>query len=559
MHLLRLAFIAVALLPDLALAKFTVEVDRSPIEANGEFQLILSLDKATDQEPELEALTQLFAIEGSSQSQQHQIINGKASAQTQRVLSLRARQPGIYHLPALSWAGESSAPLELRVLPASETNLPDLTDTLFMKAELDQPEVLVGSQAVLSLRVYYAEQIYNRAEFEKLVLDDALVEPLGKERQYQKMINGRRYGVIEKRYALFPQKPGTLAIPALRFTTEVGSSQRSRFPLDVFNRTEAQELRSEPLSLKVQPAPAGSSTPWLPARSVMLKAELSPDSGKGHAGEPLTWTLHIEADGLAAALLPSLQPGQLPGAKLYPDAPSLKQRVSDERLIGTRTEKLALVPTQAGTLRLPEIRLRWWDVVNNKEQVAVLPARELHIAGAAAAPAAPVATSVPQAAPAGAESVAPVPQAAADYWPWLTALCAGGWLATLALWLGRRAAPTRPEKPVADADEAECWTQLLAAVESGHAGRIGQALPRWAAKRFPGQPWRSCLEWQKHFAHGELDRELERLRGARYGRNPPGVADSGALLRALKAVRSAEDAATKNAGALLALYAESER
>lgn len=520
-----------------AWAKLGAELDRAPIAAGESFNLILSLDKEPADEPDLTVLHSLFTVQGISQVQQQQIVNGRASTLAQRQITLKAKQAGIYHIPAIAWSGESSEALEVRVVPASEVTLPDVTETLFMKAELDSPEVPVYAQALLTVRVYYASQIYNKAQFGPLVVDKALVEPLGKERQYQRQLNGRNYGVIEKRYALFPQQAGELAIPAIGFDTEVASRRGRSFPLDVFNRTEEEHLESAPLTLKVLPAPAGAPQPWLPARQLALKSELSP-AGEGYrAGEPLTWTVTAEADGQAAALLPPLQPTELAGAKLYPDAPALSQRIADDRLIGVRSEKLAVLPTSAGKLRLPEIRLRWWDLKEHKAALAVLPARELDILpGAVSTASAPAsATAEPAAAGSAPPAQARAVQATPGFWPWLSAALAAAWLATLALWWRQRRPGPRPSTARVEADRAAAWKALEQALRRAPAGAVLQALRRWARLRFPGLEIKTGEALCARLSSPELAEELGRLHAEAYAPAAPDRAcDRERLLQALQ-------------------------
>lgn len=470
-----------------ALAAITTELDRIPLVSGETFTLTLSIDKDVGDEPDLSALSQLFKIVGTSSVSQQQIVNGKASSQIQRIITLLADQPGTYHIPAIRWAGEESNPIEVRVVPPTEMSLPGMEEPLFMKAEIERKDPYVQSEVVLTVRVYYAMQIYNKAEFKPLVLDNVLVEPLGKESQYQTRLRGKTYGVIEKRYALFPQKPGPLTIPAIRFETEVASGRRGGFPLDIFNRTSEEHLESEPLTIEVQPKPAGASEPWLPARSLRLGAELTPNATHFKVGDPLTWTLTLEADGLSETQLPTLMPGGLTGVKTYPDAPALSHAVAGDRLVARRVEKIAVIPTAAGTLKLPAVQIVWWNTETGKPETASIPAREIPIeASPVTVPSTPATQPRVQDSPL--ESPVPTPSATAaslgdpGYWPWLAGFLGLGWLSTLLAWWWQRlrTLPAPTGEDIATTDRNALRTALERALKANDANASRRALEQWA-------------------------------------------------------------------------------
>ena len=86
------------------------------------------------------------------------------------------------------------------------------------------------AQVILTLRIYHSVSLYDDSTLSPLQMPEALVERLGEPRTYEKTINGVRHGVIEVRYALFPQKSGELTIPAQLFSaTTVTNGSSSVF------------------------------------------------------------------------------------------------------------------------------------------------------------------------------------------------------------------------------------------------------------------------------------------------------------------------------------------
>jgi hypothetical protein len=99
-----------------------------------------------------------------------------------------------------------------------------------------------------------------------------------------------------------------------------------------------------------------------------------------------------------------------------------------------------VIAQTAGDITLAGVKLPWWNVTTQRWEVAELPPRSLHVAPsieAAGAAASPAVAEEP--------AVAPNPAAAREgssYWPWVTAVFAAAWLATVALWW--RAGTRRP-------------------------------------------------------------------------------------------------------------------
>jgi hypothetical protein len=264
------------------------------------------------------------------------------------------------------------------------------------------------------------------------------------------------------------------------------------------SRGETYRARSRAVEVEVRPAPAKAGVnPWLPARQLELQALWPQDPPRLVQGEPVTLTLSLKAEGLTAAQLPDLQLPAIEGVKQYPDQPLLNDVRNDSGITGYRLQKIALIPTRGGELRIPEIQLAWWNVQTDKREVARIPAQTLQVIASAnpplQTPAAPAPTpSLPaagetakdRASPASTTAAATTGAKAAGYWPWVSLVLACGWALTLVLWWwsrrGRPAAsplaPTQPSRRIERAgkalgqlrkacaarDDEACRRQLLA-------------------------------------------------------------------------------------------------
>ena len=254
---------------------------------------------------------------------------------------------------------------------------------MFVEANLDQTSVYVQAQALLTVRVYHSVSLYDDSSLTPLQIADARVEQLGESRTYEKVINSIRHGVIETRYAIYPQHSGTLAIPAQTFSaTLVESRPPQENTLQGTKPGKLIHVSSAELPLVVKPKPAlyPADTPWLPARSLTLSESWNPEPEHVQVGDSLTRSLTVKAEGLSSAQLPALPSTEINGLRRYPDQPVLGNQTNDRGLIGSREDREALVPNRAGALELPAVEVVWWNTHEDHLERTSLPARTLQVA-----------------------------------------------------------------------------------------------------------------------------------------------------------------------------------
>lgn len=379
MRLLTLVFLMLLGMQTSA-ASLTASVDRTQLSLNETLELTLETDDATIfGKPNLQPLDGLFKVFGSRQLNQLSSVNGQARAITQWLITLQPQQTGYVVIPPLQIGDLSSKPITLHVRETSADEANRLSP-IFIDASLDQDSVYVQAQVVLTLRIYHSVSLYDDSTLSPLQMSDALVERLDEPRTYEKEINGIRHGVIEIRYAVFPQKSGALTIPSQLFSaTAVAPATGDRFG-SRFGRSTQVKSPSIPLQVKPKPAEYPADTPWLPATNLTLVEAWSPEPQEARIGEALTRSVLLKAEGLTSAQLPPLQSTQVPGLRGYPDQPSLRNEVAAHGVSGSREQREALVATKAGDFQLPAIELVWWNTAEDRLERSALPARSLQVA-----------------------------------------------------------------------------------------------------------------------------------------------------------------------------------
>lgn len=536
--LLAVLSLLILLSPRVHADDFSAALDRTRVRANETLTLRLSASGKLAGEPDLAPLTKDFEVLNQSSGTRMSIVNGVVSQGRDWTLELAPRRTGRLTIPALALGAQQTKPLEVEVVPADQADPGGGPRPVFVDTVVDAASPYVQQPFGYRVRVLYREQP-RRAVLSEPEVEGATLERQGEDQSYTEEIDGQRYTVIERRFLVVPQRSGPLTIrgprlealmPEVRpgarrspfgdFDSLFGGSPFQGLP-DLVDPGSGRRVieRGPDRTLEVRPQPDGQDGGWLPAESVQISDEWTPSPPRFRVGEPVTRTLVITALGTAAAQLPTLDPGAPEGARVYPEPPKL------EDLPGTtptalKTLKLALVPTRAGTLTLPEIRLPWWDTTADQARVAVIPQRTVQVEPAlgetsppdpAPATAAGPPLTAPGAAPGAsgpttgpdetlATPVAPTGDAqtpgpeADGPWPWLTLGFGLAWLGTLvwALRLRRRGGSDRPAAAGASDPRGQSLRALRNRVRNaclaGNAGSARTALLDWGRARWPARP-----------------------------------------------------------------------
>ena len=357
-------------------------VDRDQLNSGETVELTLETNDATlFGKPDLAPLDTLFEVRGTRQVNQLTTLNDDNKATTRWIITLQPKQTGTVTIPSLQVGDYHSLPINLTVTQSSASD--SELAPVFIEASLDQPNVYVQAQAILTLRVYHSVALYDDSNLTPLHLQDAIVEQLGESRTYEKLINGVRHGVIEVRYGIYPQHSGELQIPALTFSaTQVDNQPGNTSTPSAPKPGKMVHVTSTEIPLQVKPKPEDypATAAWLPARSLSLSESWNPEPDHSKVGDSLTRTLTLKAEGLSSAQLPPLPATDVNGLRRYPDLPQLSNQVTDNGLIGSREEREALVPTRVGQVELPAVELVWWNTHEDRLERSYLPARTLQVA-----------------------------------------------------------------------------------------------------------------------------------------------------------------------------------
>lgn len=444
---MRYLMLALALaMPLMAVAQSAPPVaslDRSTIGVGETVTLNIEIGDESADAPDLSPLMTDFVVLGTSTNHSLSIVNGRREAHTILGVALRPRHEGRLTVPALAVGGQRTQPVSLEVAASSDTNASAADRPVVLEGKAEPNQAYVGQQIDYTLRLYFAVNLAD-GQLGDPSAEGAEVRRVGQDANYQSMRGGRRFNVIERHYAIFPQRAGTLEIqpPTFQGTavdpTDAGSFFGAGAPVNAVADRLHVNVRERPSS-----APDAA---WIPARDLKLALEGMPADGKGRVGQPVTLTMRLDAVGMPFEALPALSLPKIDGADVYPDKAVTGGGTSGAWVTGRRQQGFAVVPTRSGTLHIPETTLHWWNVVTDKPEVATLPARDIEVsagAGATPLPAAGGSVARPSATASAPADAGPTSTTSSTPWRWLFLVAVVLWLATIVAWalLARRRRP----------------------------------------------------------------------------------------------------------------------
>ncbi len=389
-----LSLLLTTLLPLICEAQVIARLDRQVISIDESVRLTIEADGARNTIADIDtsALENNFSILSRSSNSSFQIINGSATAKKTWTFEIEAKHTGNFTLPPFVIGKEKSNPLTLKVTDSTPTTAldPQNLKNVFLEVtpQMDTPAYLQG-QITVSVKLFLNSRMrISEASLEEPDIAHAIVQKLGDDHNYQIKKGDKTFQVIERKYAIMAEEGDAVIIPPLRFqATSLNSGNRRLKGDPFFNRFTNQGKRiwtkSQELKITLTPIPDEfNGKNWLPARGLEIMEK--PDDGKElKVGEPLTRVIQIEALGLTAEQLPEIEVKAPTGSKVYLDQPEMQTKIDNGDLLhAVKRQSLAFIPSRPGTFTLPAINIKWWDVVNNRQESAILPERVIKVVNA---------------------------------------------------------------------------------------------------------------------------------------------------------------------------------
>ena len=506
-------------------------VDNNPVMVDEAIRLTVTAQgdasrDAFDSSP----LLKDFVVGRTSVSSRTSIVNFSSTQTTVWTTTLFPRNTGTFTIPAFTIEGKQTKPIQIEVIPVSQGSGQASRD-YFVTTSVDTSEVYLHQQIHYTAKLHLATRIEQGA-LQSPELENAEVRQIGDDKQYTDIVDGKRFQIIERNFAIIPQQSGSFTIRGPVFTGEVvapNTNQRFGF----FNRTQQVNRVGPDISIEVKAVPDNISYHWLPSEYVQLDEEW-PEGETLTVGEPITRTITLTAMGVVEEQLPELSQLYPPDFKVYPDQANTTTVERDNTLIAQRVESQAIIPTQPGQYVLPDVTVSWFNVLTGQTEKATLPARTISVAPApgASSPSTSAQQLVDDAASnesrpqtdTQVNSAAPPVDAPSTENTLNLYLLAGlitsciGWLAT-ALYFRRKLAGTLPARHangVSTNSEDDAYRRLLRTIDTTeNVGDIQRALTIWVATILPGRQAHVAMSTEP--ALHPVQQHMNAMLSSRYG------------------------------------------
>ena len=357
-----------------------VSVDRNEL-ARGETltYTIRVYDQRQGMQLDLTPLTEGFDVLGTRTSSQIRSINGSVESWTDYIVTLFPLAEGELTIPSLEINDALTDPVAINVInegPRSNQS----NEELFLEIVVNKETIYVQEQLLFTVRLYYTINGIRNPQFTELEMADTVIQLIGSPNQYEKLIDGVRYGVYEKRYVIFPQRSGPLEIPDILFRGEVTDGSSNFVFRNLNTRRVTAFIEGITIQVAERPEAARNNQFWLPVGNLTLEENWNIDLSNLKVGDSAIRTITMVADGLDGAVLPPFSPVEIQNLNLYPDPPDIQRTFVDGRIVGTRVESTTLVPVIAGSIEIPEVSIPWWNINSDQQERTVIAATFINVA-----------------------------------------------------------------------------------------------------------------------------------------------------------------------------------
>jgi len=337
-------------------------------------------------EPQLPPL-EGFRVEGTSHSTQIQIVNGAGSISSEYNYTLVALAAGKHVIGPVAITAQGkqyqTQPIEVEVTATQQAAARRADEVaqaeappaaagnkqMFIEITANKPNPFLHEEVILTFRFYCAAALAEQPVYEPAAAPGCVEKMLGdgRSRNYERVVNGRRYQVSELKTSLFPYQTGELTIgPAKLGGFVLTESQRrggyppSMFDMDSFfedafghyNRQSFQ-LTSNQVKINVRPLPKeGAPNGEVSVGHYQLQVEAKPK--EVHAGDPITLTMIVSGEGnLESVVSPRLSTTE--GFKTYEPTGSAEINKGAESIRGVKRFEQAIVPLSDKIQQIPEV------------------------------------------------------------------------------------------------------------------------------------------------------------------------------------------------------------
>ncbi|WP_299740863.1 hypothetical protein [uncultured Roseobacter sp.] len=177
---------------------------------------------------------------------------------------------------------------------------------LWVEVEETEHTPLAREMVLITIKGIYRRHI-TREQLVQPDFDGFSWTQLGDDTWREERLNGEKVKTFSRRMAVYPDRPGTLTIGAFTHNLTLTDERDDWFE---------HPVSSEPVTLEVAPAPAGS-TWWFPVKQLRISDQWSNAPDQLVPGEGVLRVVRIEALGVTPEMIPPMPELRSPSAMIF--------------------------------------------------------------------------------------------------------------------------------------------------------------------------------------------------------------------------------------------------
>jgi hypothetical protein len=247
---------------------------------------------------------------------------------------------------------------------------------VLLRTSLEPQEAWVGQKVVLYIDVLAKEGWAQLKKMGQVNIKGAYLIRLETQgTRLNETIDGESYSGQRYELLLFAQRPGWISLPQIQLQAEVktwggdGGSKSVTLSSPVASLMARIPPGTEDASGLISSGSFTASQAWQPlAKHVTV-------------GDAITRTITLQANDVAGMAFAPLKHQTLPGVRVYPAEPTVQDSYNRGELKGTRMEKYTYVFVKPGNVKIPALKLPWWDIKAEELKTIELPGLQLKVKG----------------------------------------------------------------------------------------------------------------------------------------------------------------------------------
>ncbi|MHB1948294.1 MAG: BatD family protein [Gammaproteobacteria bacterium] len=451
-------------------------------------------NKLFSHSPDFSALQKDFQILNTNYGKEVNMVNGATSIQTFWRLQLVPKRAGDLIIPEINFGSEKSTAHKLVVITDQHNQqsqtIGSTKQNVFARGEVSTTSPYVQGEVLYTFKLYFRNELRD-PRIEMPQIKDVTFFQLDDRPIYQATINGDVFNVVEKRFVIFPKKPGAITLPPIKFYAYTIEDNMNAF-INPFDAPKTVSVATKEINLSVRDVPPSyPKTAWLPANNISLTEQWSNKEGQWESGTPVTRTITITAQGLRADQLPDILIDKINGVNVYVDRPKRRDTIQNDKIVSVMEQKVTYIPNTTESFTIPSIKINWWNTQIDSNAVTQLKEMNVKVKSVAVPSPSINTISTPAAKPANIPTAA-TPETKiivntfyTSIWFWMACVSFLAWIVTLGALLRKKAINKNTTLIQTHASIEISDKNFEQACHQGQTIQAQQYLLAWAKKLWP--------------------------------------------------------------------------